>query len=427
MVSVFLIRGSGKTAIKRTMFHSNLPNSETGVAFTSPSSTKPLQCSFTASGTWKWDVASAATTAIGIGLNATHQWLMPSESAMSLIASTGDNKYEYIGNSKVMSVAAGQSLHFMMNDGLSFFEDNSGSLTVTYTCSETPQPAWTPNPANGHQYAAVDCGTWTQCEAQAVALGGHLVSVNDAAENAWLVSTFTPDKNYWIGLTDKDQEGVWKWTSGEAFGYSNWLIGQPNNWNGVSTENYAHMNYHAGDATNPLDNSNGQWNDVSDTPYFAPYQVFGIFEKSSTSSYSIEWHYPNIGTLITGRQNNEVKVTVTANDDVEVVGFMNTPKFDVDIIGQRVKLFNFRSYSAYPSMTQFTSGTFNGLVLRAVNGAFSSATFALDINGDGDFVDEGDIAPTSSKITIGSDYIAANLSGVNLSPSIVMYIDFQPL
>jgi hypothetical protein len=408
-------------------------NSETGVAFTSPSSTKPLQCSFTASGTWKWNVASAATTAIGIGLNATHQWLMPSESAMSLIASTGDNKYEYIGNSKVMSVAAGQSLHFMMNDGLSFFEDNSGSLTVTYTCSEIPQPTWTINPANGHQYAAVDCGTWTQCEAQAVALGAHLVSVNDAAENAWLVSTFTPTKNYWIGLTDKDQEGVWKWTSGEAFGYSNWYSGEPNDGGGV--EDYVHMNFHYSNFYGAnREDSTGTWNDsvhditvpsVNGVTYNS--SAMGIFEKSSSENYSVEWHYPNIGTLITGRQNNEVKVTVTANDDVEVVGFMNTPKFDVDIIGQRVKLFNFRSYSAYPNMTQFTSGTFNGLVLRAVNGAFSSATFALDINGDGDFVDEGDIAPTSSKITIGSDYIAANLSGVNLSPSIVMYIDFQPL
>ena len=255
-----------------------------------------------------------------------------------------------------------------------------------------------------------------------------MVTVNDAAENSWLVSTFTPTKNYWIGLTDKDQQGVWKWTSGEAFGYSNWVVGEPNNW--LNNESYVHMNYNYPTQTNRI----GQWNDaqnditgigVGGVPYNS--SAMGIFEKSSTSNYSVEWHYPNIGTLITGRQNNEVKVTVTANDDVEVVGFMNAPKFDVDIIGKRVKLFNFRSYSAYPSMTQFTSGTFNGLVLRAVNGAFSSATFALDINGDGDFVDEGDIAPTSSKITIGSDYIAANLSGVNLSPSIVMYIDFQPL
>ena len=406
-------------------------NSETGVAFTSPSSTKPLQCSFTASGEWNFASGDPSNTTGPQGFLAPifyPHYTAPNLPVSALIAKSSEGNYVLIGENATLSISPSAVLRFLSNDKPGLYNDNQGALTVNYTCSEIPQPTWTTNPANGHQYAAVNCGTWTQCEAQAVALGAHLVSVNDAAENAWLVSTFTPTKNYWIGLTDKDQQGVWKWTSGEAFGYSNWVVGEPNNW--LNNESYVHMNYNYPTQTNRI----GQWNDaqnditgigVGGVPYNS--SAMGIFEKSSTSNYSVEWHYPNIGTLITGRQNNEVKVTVTANDDVEVVGFMNTPKFDVDIIGKRVKLFNFRSYSAYPSMTQFTSGTFNGLVLRAVNGTFSSATFALDINGDGDFVDEGDIAPTSSKITIGSDYIAANLSGVNLSPSTVMYIDFQPL
>ena len=81
----------------------------------------------------------------------------------------------------------------------------------------------------------------------------------------------------------------------------------------------------------------------------------------------------------------------------------------------KVKLFNFRSYSGYPNTATMTTASFNGFVLRAVNGAFSSATITIDNNGDGDYLDAGELAPASSKITIGADYIAANLSGLKVS------------
>ena len=37
------------------------------------------------------------------------------------------------------------------------------------------------NPANGHLYSLLDTATWTASEAEAIALGGHLVTINDAA------------------------------------------------------------------------------------------------------------------------------------------------------------------------------------------------------------------------------------------------------
>ena len=49
-------------------------------------------------------------------------------------------------------------------------------------------PVWS---YNGHDLSADQRPeTWTQAEAEAEALGGHLATVNDAAEQTWLTSTF---------------------------------------------------------------------------------------------------------------------------------------------------------------------------------------------------------------------------------------------
>ena len=42
-------------------------------------------------------------------------------------------------------------------------------------------------------YVIVDGPTWAAAQANAKALGGNLVTINDAAENAWLVNTFRSD------------------------------------------------------------------------------------------------------------------------------------------------------------------------------------------------------------------------------------------
>ena len=48
------------------------------------------------------------------------------------------------------------------------------------------------NPANGHQYLLLDHATWTASEGMAITQGGHLVTINNGAENDWVYNTFEP-------------------------------------------------------------------------------------------------------------------------------------------------------------------------------------------------------------------------------------------
>jgi Ca2+-binding RTX toxin-like protein len=93
---------------------------------------------------------------------------------------------------------------------------------------------------NGHIYLLSNHGTWTECQAQAESMGGNLVTINGQAEQDWLGKTFS-GSYAWIGYTDKETEGVFKWISGETSTYTHWYSGQPLNSN---TADYVH--FHAG-------------------------------------------------------------------------------------------------------------------------------------------------------------------------------------
>ncbi len=84
------------------------------------------------------------------------------------------------------------------------------------------------NPANGHQYFHTTPDTWTGAQAQAVAAGGNLVTINNAEEQAWLISIFGSSP-FWIGLNDIEVEGQFKWASGQPITYTNWVPSEPDN------------------------------------------------------------------------------------------------------------------------------------------------------------------------------------------------------
>lgn len=133
------------------------------------------------------------------------------------------------------------------------------------------------NPANGHNYYLVGQGTWSQTEAFAMTLGGHLVTINDAAENSWLVTNFlnpNPTINPWIGLHDQDNNNVWEWISGEPVGYLNWAPGEPN-FSHERVSNIFPANHSAA----------GLWNNAPDA--VASGVIYGIVEVPEPSTLAL--------------------------------------------------------------------------------------------------------------------------------------------
>jgi|WetSurMetagenome_2_1015567.scaffolds.fasta_scaffold259032_2 hypothetical protein len=117
--------------------------------------------------------------------------------------------------------------------------------------------AWTSY--NGHQYAlTTGSGDWASAEAEAVAAGGHLVTINDAAENAFVWTTLMNGQGTaWLGLYQPagsiEPADGWIWISGDPSVYRNWNGGEPNNSSSFGeSEDFAEIGYTA---------YNGTWND----------------------------------------------------------------------------------------------------------------------------------------------------------------------
>lgn len=116
-------------------------------------------------------------------------------------------------------------------------------------------------PANGATYYLLDAANWTELEAEAITLGGHLATVDDAAENLWIYNTFSAfggtDRSLAIGYNDAAIEGSYEWTSGSPSAYTSWAPGEPNNF--LGDEDYAVM-WHPSSGV-----GDGLWTDVPNT------------------------------------------------------------------------------------------------------------------------------------------------------------------
>ena len=188
---------------------------------------------------------------------------------------------------------------------------------------------------DGHYYEFVTSQAipWTAAESLAenmtyYGLEGYLATITNAAE-AQICGELTPGTG-WIGGSDTQAEGVWKWMTGPEEGtvfwngdvngsapagiYSNWNNGEPNN---AGNEDYAHI-------TPPSIGFAGSWNDLpNNTAGQGAYEAAGFVveyggmpnDPDLNISASTYFNPPEILTTNSGSgcQNEMITLEATSN------------------------------------------------------------------------------------------------------------------
>jgi uncharacterized repeat protein (TIGR02543 family) len=95
-----------------------------------------------------------------------------------------------------------------------------------------PQPVTDRVTFNGRQYQLFEPGlTWTEAKAFCESLGGHLATITNTEEQKFIEDLLAKGTKvaYWLGGTDRNNQGDWEWITGEPWSYTNWGAGEPNN------------------------------------------------------------------------------------------------------------------------------------------------------------------------------------------------------
>jgi len=168
---------------------------------------------------------------------------------------------------------------------------------------------------NGHSYyRSTGNAFWLTAKANCEAMGGHLVTVTTSAENSFIFGLWPSG---WIGLTDEVTEGTWRWVTGEAYSYTSWNPGEPNN---AGNEDYVQFV------------GGGKWNDLPNNqalPYVLEFEYIvnytswslvttvytnslGYYVYSGATNPSVEW-YAEINAVNPTSALSNIDITAICN------------------------------------------------------------------------------------------------------------------
>lgn len=211
-------------------------------------------------------------------------------------------------------------------------------LTLVSLIPKNVQAAVFLNPATGHYYEFVP-GRFTWNEAKSGAevrfhngLQGYLTTITSQVEMDFIVSNLilpnfpnppVPpgawtnfDAWGWIGASDAEQEGIWKWVTGPEAGtifwsggsavggaYSNWSLGEPNN---LGNEDYAHLDYR------PIPGTWNDWTSFASQGYYVEYGTSNPDESASVPEPSsalglLAFGALGVGSLLKRKQPQQLQ------------------------------------------------------------------------------------------------------------------------
>ena len=93
---------------------------------------------------------------------------------------------------------------------------------------------------NGSTYMFVGSSNrWSEAQAIAASVGGHLLRIESQAENDFIMQSFWNDQAIFLDASDAATEGLFTYSDGRPLTYDNWRPGEPNNYGGI--QDYARI------------------------------------------------------------------------------------------------------------------------------------------------------------------------------------------
>ncbi|XP_068199852.1 collectin-12-like [Antennarius striatus] len=103
-----------------------------------------------------------------------------------------------------------------------------GSVAPTLWAPGCP-PDWV-NYRDKCYFFSKDLYSFDDAKASCQSVSASLLIINDVEEQKWLKKQTAGKGYFWMGLTDREEENVWRWLDGTEPSFTKWKPGQPDNW-----------------------------------------------------------------------------------------------------------------------------------------------------------------------------------------------------